>query len=56
MANDLGHVTYLDQSGSSKINNGHVTQQGKQNWPMEGCEILQSTFSPLWDHKMTSYI
>ena len=29
MANYLGHKTYLDQSGSSKTNNGHVTQWGK---------------------------
>ena len=31
MAKYLGHVTYLDQSWSFKINTGHVTQQGKQN-------------------------
>ena len=31
MANELGHVTYLDQSWTFKINNGHVTHQGKQN-------------------------
>ena len=29
MANYLGHVTFLNQSGSFKTNNGHVTQQGK---------------------------
>ena len=31
MAIELGHVTNLDQSESSKITTSHVTQQGKQN-------------------------
>ena len=31
MGKYLGHVTYLDQSWSFKINTGHVTHQGKQN-------------------------
>ena len=31
MAKYLGHMTYLDQSRSFKINTGHVTHQDKQN-------------------------
>ena len=31
MANELGHVTLIGTIRSFKINNGHVTQQGKQN-------------------------
>ena len=30
MANCLGHVTYLNQSGLSKTTISHVNQQGKQ--------------------------
>ena len=40
MAKYLGHVTYFDKSWSFRINTGHVTHQGKQNWPIEGCAIL----------------
>ena len=43
MAKYLGHVTYLYQSWSFKINTGHVIHQGKQNWPIGGCAILCTT-------------
>ena len=45
MAKYLGHVTYLDQSWSFKLNTAHVTHQGKQNWLIGGCAILYTAFS-----------
>ena len=45
MAKYSRYVTYLDQSWSLKINNGHVTHLGKQNWPIGGCTVLYATLS-----------
>ena len=55
MALKLGHMTYIDQSWSFKIT-GHVTLQGKHNWPIGSSAILHNTFSLLWSHQMTSHL
>ena len=53
---ELDHMTYIDQSWSFKITTGHVTLQGKHNWPIGSSAILHNTFSLLWNHQMTSHL
>ena len=45
MANELGHMTIIRPISSFKINSGHVTHWGKQNWPIGACAIRHLPFS-----------
>ena len=55
MANCLGDVTYLDQSGLSKTIISHVTQQGKQILINRKLCNFAPHFLPVCGHTMTSY-